>query len=131
MSIEHACERLIRRFALLNDAHDHDAIAAMFTEDGSFARPTDPDNPVRGQDAIRAFFRDRPKRETRHVIANTVVDVESPTAARAVSYVVLYTGEQGKTTLVGEFVDTLSQDMAGTWRLASRTGSLAFTGHTT
>ncbi len=127
MTIEHACERLIRRFALLNDAHDHDALADLFTEDGSFARPTDPDAPVRGREAIRAFFRDRPKRETRHVIGNTVVDVESMTSARARSYVVLYSGEQGKTVLVGEFRDALARGETGIWQIVSRSGSLAFT----
>lgn len=34
-----ACEQAIRRFALYNDRHDHAGLAALFTDDGVFARP--------------------------------------------------------------------------------------------
>lgn len=125
--IEAACERLIRQFAFFNDAHDHDALAGMFVSDGSFARPSDPDNPVTGREAIRAFFQDRPKRRTRHVMSNTVVEVESEAAARARSYVVLYSGERGENVLVGDFHDVFRRDETGEWRFQSRRGSLAFT----
>lgn len=125
--IESACERLIRQFAFLNDAHDHDALAAMFVSGGSFARPSDPDNPVIGREEIRAFFRDRPKRRTRHVISNTVVEVESQNLARARSYVVLYSGGRGENVLVGDFHDVFRREETGEWRFQSRRGSLAFT----
>lgn len=120
--IEWVVERQVRRFAMLNDAHDHDSLAAMFTDDGSFARPTQPDAPIVGKEAIRAFFRDRPKRITRHVMANTVVDIVSDRAVRAHSYVLLHmTG----TVLVGDFFDQLVlQD--GVWLFAERRGMLAF-----
>jgi hypothetical protein len=116
-------EQRIRRFAMLNDAHDHDGIAALFTADGSFARPSDPDAPVIGPEAIRTFFRERPRRETRHVMANTVVDFASETQASAHSYVVLYLADK---VLVGDFHDQLVlQD--GEWMFAQRRGTLAFT----
>lgn len=125
--IETACERLIRQFAFLNDAHDHDALAEMFVVDGSFARPGDPDNPVTGREEIRAFFRDRPRRRTRHIMSNTVVEVRSKAEAHARSYVVLYSGARGEDVLIGDFHDVFSLDEAGEWRFRSRRGSLAFT----
>lgn len=126
--IERACERLIHRFAWANDAQDHDAVAAMFVEDGSFARPTAPDTPITGRDVIRAFFRDRPKRVTRHVMSNIVIDVEEAGRARARSYVTLYAGEGGKDVLSGEFHDILVRDAAAGWLFQQRRGSLAFKG---
>jgi ketosteroid isomerase-like protein len=120
--IEWAVERQIRRFAMLNDAHDHDALAAMFTEDGSFARPSDPDNPIVGRDAIRASFRDRPKRVSRHVMANTLCEMVADGEVRAHSYVVLHMADK---TLVGDFVDRLVL-RDGVWLFAERRGTLAF-----
>ncbi len=40
MLIEHACIKLVNRYALASDASDYEALAAMYTEDGVFARPT-------------------------------------------------------------------------------------------
>jgi hypothetical protein len=121
-AIAWAIELQIRRFAMLNDAHDHDALADMFMADGSFARPSAPNAPVMGRENIRAFFRDRPKRTTRHVMANTLVDAISETEARAHSYVVLYMAD---VTLVGDFHDRLVCEY-GIWLFAERRGTLAF-----
>ncbi|WP_409521543.1 nuclear transport factor 2 family protein [Novosphingobium sp.] len=125
-AIERAIVSQIHRFAQANDAHDHDALAEMFTLEGSFARPTAPEAPVSGREAIRAFFRDRPARRTRHVMANIVVDLLSPAHASARSYVVLYTGERGENVLVGDFDDELRLELDGIWRFSRRSGSLAF-----
>lgn len=123
--IEFACERLIRQFAFLNDAHDHNGLADLFTEDGSFARPTDPENAIVGRELIRTFFRDRPKKTTCHVMANTVVDVLSVEEASARSYVVLYAGEKGGDVLIGDFFDDF-RCVQGEWRFYRRRGSLKF-----
>lgn len=136
LRIAFACEQLIRRFALCNDAGDHAALARMFVCDGSFARPTAPDAPVYGRDAIEAMFRDRPRRFTRHLMLNTVVDVLSPSQARATSYVALYVADAGSEDtgappypctgpqLLGGFDDDLVL-VDGDWRFQSRRGSLA------
>jgi ketosteroid isomerase-like protein len=128
---ERACERLIREFAYHNDAGDYERSAACFTEDGSFARPTDPANPVRGRTAIRDFFRDRPPRISRHLLLNTVVDVVSEDRARARSYVLLFTGASGgalpatadPVQLVGDFQDRLRR-VDGRWLFEERRGSV-------
>jgi len=133
IAAEWACERLIRRFALLNDAGEYEELVALFAEDGSFARPTDPDNPVVGRQAILDFFRTRPKRTTRHLMSNVVVDVaEDGATARSVSYVTLYSGPAGgalpvpadPVQLVGAYHDKLVLTDAG-WRFAERRGSVA------
>lgn len=128
---EQAIERLIRRFALLNDAGDFDGLAEMFTEDGSFARPTAPDQPVQGREAILQAFQSRPPRITRHLVNNVVVELQSADEATAVSYIVLYTAPPGTlpavadpTVLVGAFRDRLRRE-AGRWLFVERRGSLA------
>ena len=117
-----AVEQQVRRFAWLNDQHDHDGLAALFTEDGSFVRPAEPDAPLTGREAIRAFFRDRPQRATRHVMSNTLVAVLGQAEVRAQSYVVLYMPDK---TLVGDFHDHLVL-RDGVWLFTARRGSLAF-----
>lgn len=130
------CTALIARFAERNDARDADALAEMFVEDGVFARPTAPDKPVRGREAIREQFRARPAgRMTRHLCANTVVTVESATQASAHSYVLLFTAAHGEGAplpvqadgkqLLGAFRDLMVRDGDGVWKFKERLGSLA------
>jgi hypothetical protein len=82
----------------------------MFTLDGSFTRPTDPENPLEGRERIRLFFGDRAKRQTRHIMSNTVVDVVSDDEAHARSYVLLSSGDNGEQRLVGQFTDVLRRE---------------------
>ncbi|MFM9897184.1 nuclear transport factor 2 family protein [Sphingorhabdus sp.] len=122
IEIEWAVKKQIQCFAMLNDAHDHDGLAAMFTDDGSFARPSDPGTPIIGKEPLRAFFRDRPKRTTRHVMSNIMVEILSETEVRAHSYVLLYMSDK---VMVGDFLDRLVlQD--GCWLFTERRGTLAF-----
>jgi len=134
--IVEACRDLIARFAERNDARDADALADMFVEDGVFVRPTVPDKPIKGREAIREQFRSRPANKlTRHVFANPVVTVLSETEAEAMSYVVLYTAtladdamlpvQADPTQLVGAYNDHIVRDTGGTWRFKERRGSLA------
>lgn len=135
LAIEWACTKLINRYTLLNDAADWDAVAALYTEDGQMARPSAPDKPVVGRDAILAAFKSRPARAARHVVSNIVVDVESETEARAISIIVLYQGnasEDGglpvrdpKGPLIGTYTDKLRKTAEG-WRFAARVGGLDF-----
>lgn len=124
--LEQQVARQIYRFAQANDDHDHDALCDMFTPDGSFARPTEPDRPIVGREHIRAFLNGRPARRTKHFMANVVVDILSGTEAIARSYILLYAGATGETVLAGEFADELTRDETGVWLFRSRRGSLAF-----
>ncbi|NIJ99999.1 nuclear transport factor 2 family protein [Xanthomonas cannabis] len=127
-----ACEQLIRRFALYNDRHDHEALAALFTDDGVFARPSAPDAPVRGREAILQAFRARPPRTTCHLMLNTLVSVQSSTMAHAHSNVLLYTASQTSApppfavqspALLGSFDDVLVFEQER-WLFKQRLGAL-------
>ena len=134
-AIELDCERLIRRYVNLNDAQDWPAVAAMYTEDARFARPSQPGVFIEGREAILASFLARPARAQRHVIANVVVDVEDADHARAFSVIVLYMGDaqeggglpvqDPKSPLIGTFTDRLVRTRDG-WRFAGRVGELDF-----
>ena len=122
-AIEQDCARLIALYANLNDEARWDEVAALYADDGVMIRPTAPDAPVTGREAILAAFKARPARTTRHVCSNVVVDVESATTARGVSAMVLFTGEGAP--LVGSFHDRFCLTDDG-WRFAERRGSLVF-----
>lgn len=134
-AIEQDCERLIRRYVNLNDAQDWEAVAALYTDDARFARPSQPGQFVEGRAAILAGFLARPARAQRHVMANTVVEVEDADHASAFSVIVLYMGDaaedgglpvqDAKSPLIGTFTDRLVRTAEG-WRFAERIGGLDF-----
>ena len=134
-AIEIDCERLIKLYVNLNDAQDWPAVAALYTEDARFARPSQPGVFIEGREAILESFLARPARAQRHVIANTVVDVEDANHARAFSVIVLYQGDvaepgelptmSANSPLVGTFTDRLVRTVEG-WRFAERVGGLDF-----
>jgi len=134
-AIEADCERLIKHYVNLNDAQDWPAVAALYTEDARFARPSQPGVFVEGLEAIRASFLARPARAQRHVIANVVVEVDDADHARAFSVIVLYMGDQAedgglpvqdpKSPLIGTFTDRLLRTADG-WRFSERVGGLDF-----
>lgn len=122
-AIEHDCARLIALYANLNDEARWDEVAALYAEDGVMVRPTAPDSPVVGHQAILDAFKARPPRVTRHVCSNVVIDVEGPATARGTSATLLFTGEGAP--LVGSFHDRFCLTAQG-WRFAERRGSLLF-----
>ena len=134
-AIEWDCTKLINRYTLLNDAADWDAVAALYTEDGQMARPSAPDKPITGRDAILATFKSRPARAARHVVSNIVIDVLSDTEATAMSVIVLYQGiasdggglpaRDTSGPLIGTYTDRLRKTAQG-WQFAERRGGLDF-----
>ena len=134
-AIEWDCTKLINRYTLLNDAADWDAVAALYTEDGQMARPSAPDKPIVGREAILATFKSRPARAARHVVSNIVVDVVSETEATAMSVIVLYQGSASESgglpardtsgPLIGTYTDRLRKTAQG-WQFAERRGGLDF-----
>lgn len=132
--IVQACTQLIARFAQATDVVDVETLTGMFVEDGVFMRPSKPDQPYVGREAIREGFRARPADlVTRHIVANTVVDVVSATEARARSYLLLYTApatdgglpKANAKQMLGAFEDHIVRDADGAWRFRERRGSLA------
>lgn len=126
--IQQACQQQIYRFAALNDAGDYRALADLFVAQGSFARPSQPDAPVVGREAIFAAFCARPQRASVHLVSNVVVDVLSATEASAHSRILLFAAPPGEILaqppfLIGSFSDRLILD-EGHWRFASRQGRI-------
>lgn len=117
------CARLIALYANLNDEARWDEVAELYAEDGVMVRPTAPNAPVAGREAILEAFKARPPRTTRHVCSNVVIDVESDSTARGTSAMLLFTGEA--VPLVGSFHDRFILTDDG-WRFAERRGSLIF-----
>jgi hypothetical protein len=130
-----AITELITRYAVLNDSAEWAAVAALYTEDGRMSRPVAPDEFISGRSAILAAFTARPRRASRHVVANVLVTLDADDLARAASQILLYTGtaaEDGSlptlsvsAPLIGTWQDTLVKTREG-WRFAERRGSLDF-----
>ena len=136
-AIEWLCSQLALRFIGHSDRQEWAEMCALLTEDASFARPTDPDNPIIGRAAIQAAFEARPAdRITRHVCSNHVIVADSYERATGRLYATLYTGAAGNDAalgtradsrrLLGEFEDVYVSTDEG-WRIASRTGRIIFT----
>jgi len=123
-AIEWDCARLISLYAQLNDAARWEEVAALYARDGLMTRPTAPDAPIVGRDAILAAFQARPPRVTCHICTNIVVTVESAQRARGSSAMLLFTAADAP-PLVGGFQDIIVLTEEG-WRFAERRGSLAF-----
>jgi ketosteroid isomerase-like protein len=134
-AIEWDVTRLINTYVNRNDAQDWAAVAALYTTDARFARPSQPGVFIEGRDAILASFLARPARAQRHVIANVVVDAQDADTARAFSVIVLYMGDvaedgglpvkDAKSPLIGTFTDLCVRTPEG-WRFAERVGGLDF-----
>jgi hypothetical protein len=133
MLAEEACRRQIIRFARLNDVGDHEALAALFTQNAVFARPSAPDAPMVGREAILSSLFSRPPRLTRHVMSNIEVDIQAPERATARSVISLYQGDNGaspaaiQAVLIGAYDDMLHK-VEGQWLFSERRGSLALKG---
>ncbi|MDB5685202.1 MAG: hypothetical protein JWM38_2608 [Sphingomonas bacterium] len=134
-AIEWECTRLINDYANLNDQGRWQDVAALYAEDGLMTRPTAPDQPIVGRDALLASFLSRPPRASRHVCANIVVTVESETEASAYSVILLFTGKLADDgglpirddgpPLVGDYRDRFVLTSEG-WRFSERRGALSF-----
>ncbi|WP_454834419.1 nuclear transport factor 2 family protein [Pseudomonas lini] len=130
MLAEHACERQIKRFAALNDAGEYEKLVELFTDNSVFIRPSSPDVPVTGKQAILDAFKSRPPRVSTHLVCNTVVNLISATEATASSCILLISAPGNKSPveanpphLVGMFRDTLELH-DGTWLFSARVGSI-------
>lgn len=131
LQIEAECAKLPLLFARYADNGDHVAMAGLFTEDCSFARPFQPDFPFHGRDRVQAIFRDRPPILVRHIVTNVLIEVVSETQARGSNYLTMLSNhastippQEAGALYVGGFEDEYVLD-EGRWRFASRAGMVA------
>ncbi len=112
------------------DHQDYAGFAALFMPQGTLSRPGG--TPLVGPVAIQTAYESRPTtRMTRHLCTNIRVTIESADRARALTYVLLFTGNStepapdhfGRTAdakqLVGEFEDEFERTPQG-WRIRAR-----------
>jgi ketosteroid isomerase-like protein len=129
-STERACERLVLDFAYFSDRQDYEAVAQLFTLDGTMMRPTG--DLLAGRIAIIKSYQSRPAdRITRHVCTNIRITVETPDRARGLTYALLYSANANELPeahfglraeprhLIGEFEDEFVRTQDG-WRIAAR-----------
>lgn len=135
-AIEWECRQLALRFTAHSDRQEWSEMCSLLTEGASFARPTDPDNPIEGRAAIQAAYEGRPAdRITRHICSNLIITAESLSRASGTMYALLYAGSTANTgdlgviaddrQLVGEFADDYVLTENG-WRIDSRRGCIIF-----
>lgn len=129
--IEHECGKLPLLFAKYADNGDHAALADLFVEDCSFARPFQPDFPFFGKDRVQAIFRDRPPILVRHITTNVLVEAVSETEAVGSNYLTMLSSHASPTppqeaggTYVGGFEDDYVK-VGGVWKFKNRRGSVA------
>jgi len=123
IGIEHECARLVAQYANLNDAGDHDGVANLYAVDGRMTRPSAPDDWIEGREAIRAAFKSRPPRTTRHLCTNVVVEVISATRASGECAIALFLSDSE--VRVGKYQDLFERTPEG-WKFAERRGSMTF-----
>jgi hypothetical protein len=134
LTIERTCEKLIYEFAEALDLRNDGHLVNLFTEDATYARPTDPSTVISGRETIVKTFEARPAgRVTRHICSNVRITVDSATRAHGVSRVVLIAGPTDPAAhpqfgykadvrqLIGEYDDEFVKTPHG-WRFASRRG---------
>ncbi len=129
--IEWDCQKISRQYYHLMDQRNYDDAIMLFSPD---VRWEVMGLDLHGRKAVRDAFSGLTKSTIRHVLTNTTVDVVDEDHANAVSYVTIYV-EKGfpddgplhfdGPNRLGENHDTLVRTEDG-WRIAHRTGQLAF-----
>jgi hypothetical protein len=129
-SIERACERLVLDFAYYSDRQENEALAALFTRNGTMQRPAG--DVLIGRAAILQSYESRGAgRMTRHICTNIRITVESEDRATGLTYAIVYSANATRPPeahfgikadprqLVGEFEDEFVRTDEG-WRFAAR-----------
>ncbi|MBS0367052.1 MAG: nuclear transport factor 2 family protein [Proteobacteria bacterium] len=135
LEIELACQRIGIAYLHAIDHGDPDAAAECFAEQGVLARPMQPQQLIRGREAIRASLKSRPKGlVTRHLATNVVIDVASRDAASGLCVLTMIgcspaegaqaPHESAGPLYFGEFRDRFVR-VAGEWKILERLGSIA------
>ncbi len=134
--IEHAviqweCQQLLNRMTMLMDQKQWQALANCYTQDAVLSRPSDPNNPICGRQAILESFTARPARASAHIIVNSVFTIIGQANVKADSRVWLISGPADASTpviansplLIGSFIDHIKRQ-ENLWLVAQRDGSI-------
>lgn len=137
LSVESACRGLAIDYAEIVDAQDFARLREVFTEDITFARPTDPANPICGVENVIATFQSRLRnRLTLHFVTNIRVRVESPATASGSCRILVYMSDVSETEtvegrqavpkqIIGVYQDRYVRTKDG-WRISDRRGRTVF-----
>jgi hypothetical protein len=130
--IQWECQQHLNKVIRLTDQQEWERLAMCYTEDAVLARPSDPNHPIVGREAILASFRARPPRITAHILGNSVFELVKPGIIKVVSSVWLVSGlkteadmpvKADSEMLVGTFKDQLVS-VEGNWLISRRDGSI-------
>jgi hypothetical protein len=130
--IQWECQQHLNKVTNLTDQQDWERLAYCYSEDAVLARPSDPDNPIVGRDAILDSFRARPPRTTSHLLGNSVFKIIEPALVKVISRVWLVSGPPaeaqnaviaGNQLLAGTFIDQLVL-VDDRWFTSRRDGSI-------
>ena len=98
---EMACVKLVYEFGRLVDAHKYEELGQLFDENAEFNRPSEPQNVIKGRQAIISNFRGRPNYVSVHLFSNIQVTATSPTHATGHSHLIMYTAKPGNIGTLG------------------------------
>lgn len=133
-TIERACARLVTRYCHLIDQGAASQVADLFSEKGVWSSA---EKTLVGREAIARSFARREAdtgRMSRHVCSTSLIEVETPEAARGLTYLTLYrqdgpadrkVSQVRGPNLVGEYRDRFVRTPAG-WRIDHREVIVAF-----
>lgn len=129
--IQWECQQLLNRMTILMDQQQWQALANCYTQDAVLSRPSDPDNPICGRQAILKSLTARPPRTSAHMIVNSVFTIISREYLRANSRVWLISGPADASSpviansplLIGSFTDHIKR-LENQWLVAQRDGSI-------
>lgn len=130
-TIQWECQQLLNRMTMLMDQQQWEALANCYTKDAVLSRPSDPNNPICGRQAIFESFITRPPRRSAHIIVNSVFTIIDQGNVRADSHVWLINGPADAPSpviansplLVGSFTDLIKR-VEDQWLVAQRDGSI-------
>lgn len=132
MSIELHCLDLINRYCVTADHNDVEGFLAVFTEDAVWTQPSG--TVVRGHEALRSFFVNRPRGSVvRHISSNAVVDAVDGDNARGISYATVFRfagdgippGPAEALDAMIEYHDDYVRTSSG-WKIKARRGTTVF-----
>ncbi|MFV5475245.1 nuclear transport factor 2 family protein [Acinetobacter baumannii] len=129
LQIQTDIEHLIRYFAYLNDQKQYETLINLFSEDSTYARPSLPDVILSGKTEILDSFVNRIQKHTQHVVANILIDQQTPDLVIAHSQIILYNGNDHQNIemmVIGGFNDEIILDNQY-WKFKKRRGFINFT----